>query len=175
MPKTANYLTDKIPVMTASRPAAHPPLDADQQAKELGEELYRVLFGVFLVLGRRDHNSALPGDLTLAQLSILMALREYGPMRMTTLADHLRVRTPTATVAIRRLMKLGLVARSRDSTDLRAVVVRMTSRGDALCRDALAAKHLQFAAMLKTLSPADLAILSETLPPLEQLACQSTS
>jgi DNA-binding MarR family transcriptional regulator len=131
------------------------------------------LFGVFLVLGRRDHGSALPGDLTLAQLSILMALREHGPMRMTTLADHLRVRTPTATVAIRRLVKVGLVARSRDSTDLRAVVVKMTSRGDALCRDALAAKRLQFAAMLKTLRPEDLAILSEALPPLEQLACQS--
>lgn len=96
-------------------------------------------------------------------------------MRMTMLADHLRVRTPTATVAIRRLQKLGFVARSRDSTDLRAVVVSMTSQGDAACRDPLARRHLQFAAMLTTLSPEDHAILSQAMPPLEQLACQSNA
>jgi DNA-binding MarR family transcriptional regulator len=145
-------------------------MHADQRANELAEELHRVLFQVFLALGRRDHGGILPGDLTLAQLSILMALQECGPMRMTTLADHLRVRTPTATVAIRRLEKLGFVARSRDSTDLRAVVVGMTSQGQSICLDALAARHLQFAAMLQTLRQADHAILNQAMPPLEGLA-----
>jgi len=148
------------------------PKHAEQRASELAAELYRVLFEVFLVLGRRDQSGVLPGDLTLAQLSILMALQEHGPMRMTTLADHLRVRTPTATVAIRRLEKLGFVARSRDSSDLRAVVVGMTSQGHTVCRDALTTRHLQFAAMLETLSPEDRATLQQAIPPLESLACQ---
>ena len=150
-------------------------MHADQRANELAEELYRVLLGVFLVLGRRDHGGTLPGDLTLARLSILVALQECGPMRMTILADHLRVRTPTATVAIRRLQKLGFVARSRDSTDLRAVVVSMTAQGDAVCRGALARRHLQLAAMLKTLSPEEHAILSQAMTPLEQFACHSSA
>ena len=82
-------------------------MQADQRAAALAEELYRVLFEVFLVLGRRDPGGILPGDLTLAQLSILMTLQERGPIRMTALAAHQCVRTPTITVAIRRLEKLG--------------------------------------------------------------------
>lgn len=144
----------------------------DHRATALAEELYRVLFEVFLVLGRRDPGGVIPGDLTLAQLSILMTLQERGPMRMTALAAHQRVRTPTATVAIRRLEKLGLVDRSGDPTDLRAVVVRITPHGHAMRCNALATRHVQFAAMLTTLSPEDCASLNEAMSPLERLASQ---
>jgi DNA-binding MarR family transcriptional regulator len=145
---------------------------ADQRAAALAEELYRVLFEVFLVLGRRDPGGVLPGDLTLAQLSILMTLQERGPMRMTALAAHQRFRTPTATVAIRRLEKLGLVDRSRDATDLRAVVVGITPHGHTICCNALATRHVQLAAMLKALNPEDHASLNEAMAPLERLASQ---
>lgn len=147
-------------------------MHADQRATELAEELHRVLFAVFLVLGRRDHGEALPGDLTLAQLSILMTLQERGPLRMSALATHQRVRTPTSTVAIRRLERMGLVVRSRDSTDLRAVVVKMTQRGHTMYCDALAARNQQFAEMLKTLSPRDHATLHKAMSPLEKVAIQ---
>ena len=148
---------------------------ADQRATALAEELYRVLFEVFLALGRRDPGGVLPGDLTLAQLSILMTLQERGPMRMTALAAHQRVRTPTITVAIRQLEKLGLVDRSRDPTDLRAVVVRTTPHGHAMRCDALATRHAQFAAMLKALSPEDHVRLNEAKSPLERLARQGNA
>lgn len=147
-------------------------MQADQRAAALAEELYRVLFEVFLVLGRRDPGGILPGDLTLAQLSILMTLQERGPIRMTALAAHQCVRTPTITVAIRRLEKLGLVDRSDDPTDLRAVVVRITPQGHAMCCDALATRHVQFAAMLKALSPEDHLSLNKAISPLERLARQ---
>ena len=55
---------------------------------------------------------------------------------MTDLAAHERVRTPTTTVAIRRLEKLGLVKRSRDPSDLRAVLVEVTPRGLVQHREA---------------------------------------
>jgi DNA-binding MarR family transcriptional regulator len=155
-------------VLTISKQTTQP----DQRAAALAEELYRVLFEVFSVLGRRDPGGILPGDLTLTQLSILMTLQERGPMRMTALAAHQRVRTPTTTVAIRRLEKLGLVDRSRDPTDLRAVVVRITPHGHAMRCNALATRHLQFAAMLTTLSPDDRASLNNALSPLDRLASQ---
>src|ERR1700735_2125824 len=148
---------------------------ADEQATALAGELHKVLSDVFQVLGRRDPGGVLPGDLTLAQLSILMALQECGPMRMTALAAHLRVRTPTVTVAIRRLEKLGLVDRSHDPTDLRAVVVGITMHGHAMRRNALATRHMQLAAMLTTLSPEDRARLNEALSPLERLASQGNT
>ena len=145
---------------------------ADERATALAGELYNVLCDVFQVLGRRDPGGIVPGDLTLAQLSILMALQECGPMRMTALASHQRVRTPTVTVAIRRLEKLGLVERSHDPTDLRAVVVAITPHGHAMRRNALATRHMQLTAMLTTLSPADRARLNDALSPLERLASQ---
>jgi DNA-binding MarR family transcriptional regulator len=148
---------------------------ADERATALAGELYRVLAEAFQVLGRRDPGGILPGDLTLAQLSILMALQECGPMRMTALACHLRVRTPTVTVAIRRLEKLGLVDRSHDPTDLRAVVVAITPHGHAMRRNALATRHTQLAAMLTTLSPEDRTSLNEALSPLERLASRDNT
>lgn len=150
-------------------------MQADQErAAALAEELYRVLFQVFLVLGRRDPcGGVLPGDLTLAQLSFLMTLQDGGPMRMSALAAHLRVRTPTATVAIRRLEKLGLVERSRELGDLRAVVVKITPHGHSICSDALASRHVQLTKMLKVLSPEDHASLTEAMSPLERLADQT--
>lgn len=149
-------------------------LQADQQVPALAEELYRVLFEVFLVLGRRDPcGSVLPGDLTLSQLSILMALQEGGPMRMTALAAQLRVRTPTATVGIRRLEKLRLVERSHDPSDLRAVVVAITPHGRSICCEALASRQVQLAEMLKVLSAEDHASLTEAMSSLERLADQA--
>src|SRR3984957_20418300 len=120
---------------------------ADERGTALAGDLYKALSEVFQVLGRRDPGGVLPGDLTLAQLSILMTMQERGPMRMTALAAHERFRAATATVAIRGLEKLGLVDRSLDATDLRAVVVWITPHGRTICCDALATRHVQLAAM----------------------------
>src|SRR5258707_859119 len=83
---------------------------------ELAEGLHRTLAKLFSILRRGDPSAgaAAASDLTLAQLSILVTLPARGPIRMTGLAAHERVRTPTTTVAIRRLEKIGLVKRSRE-------------------------------------------------------------
>ncbi|CAN5375110.1 MarR family transcriptional regulator [soil metagenome] len=140
------------------------------EVTELAEGLQRTLSKLFSVLRRGDTGKVPTGDLTLAQLSILVTLLDRGPIRMTELAAHERVRTPTTTVAIRRLEKLGLVKRSRDPSDLRAVLVDITPKGHAEHAEALANRRAQLAAMLRGLSPADLDILREALSPLERLA-----
>ena len=106
---------------------------------ELAEGLHRTLSKLFSILRRGDRSAgaATASELTLAQLSILVTLLDRGPIRMTDLAAHERVRTPTTTVAIRRLEKLGLVKRSRDPSDLRAVLVDIFEIGlyDARWKD----------------------------------------
>ena len=89
-------------------------IEAEPQVMDLSGDLQRVLSKLFSVLRRGDPRTTTGGDLTLAQLSILLTLLDTGPIRMTELAARERVRTPTTTVAIRRLEKLGLVKRSRD-------------------------------------------------------------
>src|SRR4029079_12655090 len=150
-------------------------VETDSQVGELAGELQRVLSKVFSVLRRGDTNRNEAGDLTLAQLSILLTLLAQGPIRMRELAAHERVRTPTTTVAIRRLEKLGLVKRSRDPSDLRAVLVDITPKGLAQHRESLAARQAQLAALLGKLSPEDLETLTKALAPLERLAEEARS
>ena len=111
------------------------------EVTELAEGLHRALSKLFSILRRGDPNGVVAGDLTLAQLSILVTLLDQGPIRMTELVAHERVRTPTTTVAIRRLEKLGLVKRSRDPSDLRAVLVDITPKGLSQHREALASRR----------------------------------
>ena len=145
-------------------------VETESQVSELAGELQRVLSKVFSVLRRGDTNRADAGDLTLAQLSILLTLLDQGPIRMTELAAHERVRTPTTTVAIRRLEKLGLVKRSRDPSDLRAVLVDITPKGLSQHREALAARRAHLAKLLAKLSPEDLETLTKSVAALERIA-----
>src|SRR5690348_12566438 len=145
-------------------------IETEQQVTELAEGLHRVLSKLFSVLRRGDTTGVATGDLTLAQLSILLTLIDRGPIRMTELAAHERVRTPTTTVAIRRLEKLGLVKRSKDQSDLRAVLVDITPEGLAQHQEALAARRAYLGTLLAKLNPEDIETLTRAIGPLERLA-----
>ncbi|MCG5434116.1 MarR family transcriptional regulator [Mycobacterium sp. MYCO198283] len=142
------------------------------QLTELAEGLQRAFSKLATHLRRGDTsaNRVPTGDLTLAQLSILITLLDQGPMRMTDLAAHERVRTPTTTVAIRRLEKLGLVKRTRDTSDLRAVLVDITPKGLEVHRESLSSRQAHLAAMLSQLSHEDITVLTEALGALERLS-----
>lgn len=140
------------------------------QVGELAADLHRVLSRLIHVLRRSDKTSESARDLTLAQLSILLTLLETGPIRMTELAARERVRTPTTTVAIRRLENLGLVKRSRDPSDMRAVLVEVTPEGLVHHREALETRRAHLSALLEKLSDDELADLTRALKPLERLS-----
>ncbi|HPX37053.1 MAG TPA: MarR family transcriptional regulator [Mycobacterium sp.] len=140
-----------------------------QQVADLAADLQRILSKLIIVLRRSDNQAGSRPDLTLAQLSILLTLLDSGPIRMTELAARERVRTPTTTVAIRRLEKLGLVKRSRDPSDMRAVLVEVTPEGLVQHGEALATRRAYLAAMLTRLSEDERSDLSQALKPLERL------
>ena len=148
-------------------------VETEPQVAELAGELQRVLSKLFSVMRRGDPNKGQAGDLTLAQLSILLTLLDSGPIRMTELAAHERVRTPTTTVAIRRLEKLGLVKRSRDPSDLRAVLVEVTPRGLVQHREALDTRRAFLADMVAKLTVDDQSTLLAALGSLDRLADQA--
>src|SRR3978361_1896614 len=145
-------------------------VETEARVDEVAAELQRVLSQRLSVFRRGDvKGSTAGGDLTLAQLSILLTLLEKGPIRMTDLAAHERVRTPTTTVAIRRLEKGGLVKRSSDPSALRAGLVHITARGLAVHRESLANRIGALVTLLSHLSGADLESLTQALGPLEHL------
>jgi DNA-binding MarR family transcriptional regulator len=137
---------------------------------ELADELHRVLMALNLRAHRRNRSRLTIGDLTVAQLSILLTLRDQGPIRMKKLSVVERVCAPSLTVAIRRLETLGLVQRTRDTADLRLVFVELTPKGLAVQRESLANHQANAVTLLSRLSQAELDALTKAVAPLEQLA-----
>ena len=147
-------------------------MSESQEVADLAADLQRILSKLVIVLRRSDTQAGSRPDLTLAQLSILLTLLDSGPIRMTELAARERVRTPTTTVAIRRLEKLGLVKRSRDPSDMRAVLVEVTPEGLVQHGEALAARRAYLAATLTRLTDEERTDLSQALKPLERLTSE---
>ena len=143
--------------------------ESPTQVTALAGDLQRVLAKLVTVVRRGTITPGSQPDLTMAQISILLTLLDSGPIRMTELATRERVRTPTTTVAIRRLEKLGLVKRTRDSSDMRAVLVEVTAEGQVQYAEALEARRTHLAELLRRLSHEELADLVRALKPLERL------
>jgi DNA-binding MarR family transcriptional regulator len=138
------------------------------QLTELAGGLQRALSNVFAVL-RRVGPPVLGGELTMAQLSILLTLLDHGPMRMTELAARERVRTPTVTVAVTRLEKVGRVMRADDPADRRAVIVEITPQGRDEHHSALEGRCAALSQLLNCLSDDERQSLARALGPLQQL------
>lgn len=143
--------------------------DGQSQVTTLAADLQRVLARLITVMRRGDVGTGSRPDLTMAQVSILLTLIDSGPIRMTELAARERVRTPTTTVAIRRLEKLSLVKRSRDPSDMRAVLVEVTPEGLIQYQDALDARRTYLAELLGRLTDGERADLVRAIKPLEHL------
>lgn len=144
----------------------------EPQITELSRDLQEILAKLFAILRRSEPHRTNTADLTLPQLSILFTLLDQGPIRMTELAARERVRTPTATMAIHRLEKIGLVKRSRDPSDLRAVLVEITPKGLEQHREALAVRQTQLAIMLSKLTEEECIVIARALRPLARLVEQ---
>jgi DNA-binding MarR family transcriptional regulator len=109
------------------------------------------------------------GSSSVATLLTLRRLEDQGPMRITELATAERVAQPTMTGLVGRLEHDGLVRRTPDPDDARAVRVVLTDPG----RDRLAAARQARAAVLQArldaLEPAQRAALAAAVPALDAL------
>ncbi|MEA3018566.1 MAG: hypothetical protein QOI47_90 [Actinomycetota bacterium] len=76
-----------------------------------------------------------PTGLDLGQLDTLEHVVHGGRVRMSELADAMRVDASTATRAVQRLVEAKLARRAVDSADARCVLVEATPRGRSLHDD----------------------------------------
>lgn len=103
---------------------------------------------------------------------VLATLQFDGPQRVGQLAAHERFTQPAMTATVNRLEADGLVTRTPDPADARAVVVALTEAGlaEITAFRAKAAAHVLPA--MEQLSADDLAVLDRAANLLEQLANQ---
>lgn len=104
--------------------------------------------------------------LDVAQADALDLVVSHAPVRMSAVAALLRVDPSTATRAVAKLHERGLVDRSSDAVDARAVLVTPTRRGAALHARVQARSIDLLAGLLEDFAPEDrerLASLMEQL------------
>lgn len=69
--------------------------------------------------------------LTFPQYSLLNMISQEGSARVITLADKMEVKSSAVTVMLDRMESIGLISREPDENDRRAVVVRLTEKGES--------------------------------------------
>lgn len=72
-----------------------------------------------------------PSGLTPTQGQILALLQARGVLRLSAIANDLGIRQPTTTEAVNALVRKGLVGKTDDPDDGRAIALRLTAKGRA--------------------------------------------
>jgi DNA-binding MarR family transcriptional regulator len=105
---------------------------------ELDRQLCFALAATSREVVRLYRPSLEPLGLTHPQYLVLLALWERSPLRLREIADRLFLEPATVSPLVGRLEAAGLVTRSRNAGDERAVDIALTEDGVALRRRALA-------------------------------------
>jgi DNA-binding MarR family transcriptional regulator len=119
-----------------------------------------VLVKQILELSDQIFNILIPGlpqqwltaDVTLVQLRLLFVLNSAGPRRMSELAVSMDAAMSTTTGIVDNLVKKGMVVRKTDPQDRRAVVCRLSKKGQELAGGLWRWGQSQVEKMLQTLS-----------------------
>ncbi|WP_229791634.1 MarR family winged helix-turn-helix transcriptional regulator [Micromonospora fulviviridis] len=109
------------------------------------------------------------GGLSTAASSALSRLGRDGPHRLTELAHAQGVSQPGMTQLVTRMEREGLVRRTANSDDRRAVLVEATDAGLDLLRRRRAERADALQHLLDCLDPQDQAAIAAALPALARL------
>jgi DNA-binding MarR family transcriptional regulator len=108
-------------------------------------------------------------DLSPSLASALATIERHGPLTPSELAEHERVRRPTATRIVARLEQDELVDRAGDPSDGRVSLVSASRDGHALLRRLRTRKDAYLARRLRELEPREVAALERAASVLERL------
>lgn len=152
--------------MVESRESPGSEHDADQPGDrmDLADDLRQGLRHAVYLMRGLDAD----GDWSTAQVGLINMLAE-SPMRMSGIAARAGIKVPSATDLVSRLEKAGMVARSSDPDDARAVLVRLTERGRETLDGVNQRRNAYLAERLDRLDAEDREALRRSVPALERL------
>jgi DNA-binding MarR family transcriptional regulator len=114
-----------------------PRADREQALADLGKAFKGALAAVRRLRGRDTQRH---GELSFAQYHLLFGLHEHGELSSGDLAASAELTPATATQMLDSLVAMGLVERTRSTSDRRVVTCKLTDRG----RDLIAARRARF-------------------------------
>lgn len=140
-------------------------MTADQPRSD-EESLSEAFWAVARQLRHLSRETLEPWEITPSQSRALGVLTRHGVMRLTELAEHLRIAPRSTTEVVDDLQKRGLVERRPDPDDRRATLVTLTGEGTrvgAAIRSARDAEAERFFGHLSEADRDDLARILRTL------------
>ena len=108
-------------------------------------------------------------DLGPSQVAALATIERHGPLAPSELAERERIKRPTATRILSRLLEAGLVERLPDPSDGRAAIVSATPEGRSLLKRLRQRKTAYLATRLRELPAEDVETLARAADVLERL------
>jgi MarR family 2-MHQ and catechol resistance regulon transcriptional repressor len=142
----------------------------------VNSEQERTILRLWLLLRRVGDQLSLCEDLvyskfglTSEQFGVLASLKSRGPLRPIDLASMLERSPNSMSMLVDRMVKAGLVRRTRDRNDRRAVFVSMTDRGREAVEPAIPAGWEFIHKVVSPLSYDDQGALANTL---ETVKCE---
>lgn len=138
----------------------------------VGEHLGADLLSVVARLNRfATQRARLP--LPWAQARLLSTIEDRGEARISDLAAIDHCSQPTMTTQVRRLEDAGLVSRTVDPQDARAVLIRITDKGRRVLTQARIDRAAVIDPRLEQLAPDDRATLAAAVEVITRLLAQS--
>ncbi|KGI70983.1 MarR family transcriptional regulator [Mycolicibacterium rufum] len=110
-----------------------------------------------------------------AQARLLSTIDDRGEARISDLAALDHCSQPTMTTQVRRLEDAGMVTRTTDPQDARAVLIKITPEGKQALQQARADRGAAVDPYLERLSEADRACLTEAVDVMRRLITDATS
>jgi DNA-binding MarR family transcriptional regulator len=108
-------------------------------------------------------------ELSPSQAAALATVERHGPLTPSELAEHERIKRPTATRVIANLQASGLIARVPDPADARSARLQLTPAGQALVQRLRRRKTAYLAQRLNALAPDELDTLERAAEILERI------
>lgn len=140
-----------------------------QAGSRLGEDLLSVVARL-----NRMATQRIQMPLTSAQARLLSTIENYGEARICDLAAVDHCSQPTMTTQVRRLEEGGLVTRTVDPGDARAVRIRITPQGMRTLSRVRANRAAAIEPRLARLEPEDRQVLADAVTVLHRLLDDST-
>ncbi len=105
-------------------------------------------------LGRKANNTLMCDDVTLSQIKVLATISEAADETITLkeLEKHFEVKQATMAGIAARLEKKGMIEGFYDSNDKRIKHVKLTAKGEEICKTARASMDENERELLKTLN-----------------------
>lgn len=156
------------PVPYAPSPA-EPPVTTAEATTTVAEIAGRLR----IAAGRMAHETSAQSKLdgmTPSRLAALAVLQSDGPMRVGALAERAGISAPTTSRLVDCLEERGLILRTCDPDDHRAIRVSLSPEGEAALHDVRELGAGLLAGRIAELDPQTRAVLAAALPVIERLA-----